>query len=82
MLHVWTEATKVNLHHVLKHYKNNNICLRYVKTTKERYWYSYMSYWEETYFRVLDKRIRVPAKRTGACCQKKGQVHVSLVTKC
>jgi hypothetical protein len=50
-----------------------------VKTAKERYWYSDISYWEETYFRDLDKRIRVPVQRTGACCQKGVQVHIYLV---
>jgi hypothetical protein len=34
-LHMWAEARKVTLHHILKYYTNNNICLKHVKIAKK-----------------------------------------------
>lgn len=52
------------------------------KNCKERYWYSDMSYWEETYFWILNKRIKVPVQWSGADCERRVEIHVYLIIKC
>jgi hypothetical protein len=59
-LHMWAEARKVNIHHILKHYTNNKR-FKYVKIAKKCAG-TQMYHIGRKRFQAFDKGIRVPVQ--------------------